>query len=81
VNIIKQKNKLGLIIDAPDLTLKEEKYHGLLAKYDVEHRVDSLPLTELVEFAENKLFSGDLVEKYLETSFLIFVLSSLGLLK
>ena len=24
-NIIKQKNKLGLIIDAPDLTLKEEK--------------------------------------------------------
>jgi glutamate racemase len=51
---------------ATQLTLKEEKFQGLISRFDPGHIVDMLPAPKLVEFAEKFVFSGSEVEAYLK---------------
>lgn len=55
-----------ILVMATDLTLKEDKYHDLLDTYDINHRVDSLPMPGLVEFAEKRIYDGNEVVTYIK---------------
>jgi glutamate racemase len=50
---------------ATPLTVKEDKLKNLLQQVDDDHRVDLLPLPQLVLFAESGKFEGVEVEAYL----------------
>lgn len=47
------------------LTMQGMKLTNLLSELDTKNRVDCLPLSGLVDFAENLEFSGENVERYL----------------
>ena len=59
------KNK-RVLVTATELTLKEEKFHNLVARVDSAHIVDMLPLPGLVEFAEKFVFDEQTVAPYLK---------------
>lgn len=54
-----------VLVLATSLTLKEEKFQSLVAKFDSEHIVDMLPASKLVELAEGFIFNGNEVESYI----------------
>ncbi|NLO92879.1 MAG: glutamate racemase [Clostridiaceae bacterium] len=54
-----------VLVLATSLTLKEEKFQSLVAKFDSRHIVDMLPAPRLVEFAESFTFSGPEVDSYI----------------
>lgn len=58
-----------ILVTATSLTLKEEKLENLLSKVDTKHVVDKLALDGLVGFAENFIFEGNEVEKYIQERF------------
>ena len=58
-------DKRVLVLATP-LTLKEEKYEILVSKVDMANIVDSLALPELVRFAEDFQFDGEIVKSYLK---------------
>ncbi len=63
-----EKNNNGakrVLVLATSLTLKEEKFQSLVAKFDSGHIVDMLPAPRLVEFAEHFNFDGNEVESYI----------------
>ena len=60
------------------LTMKGEKLLKLIDNIDTDKRVDCLPLSELVEFAEKMDFSGPEVIKYIEQKILQLELDQYG---
>lgn len=58
------KGKRVLVIATP-LTIKEDKLKNLVAKVDDMHLVDMLAFPKLVEFAEQRKFTGKEVEDYI----------------
>lgn len=58
-----------VLVTATPLSLKEEKYKKLVAHVDHEHRAVSLPLPELVTFAEAKNFDENMLRDYFEEKF------------
>jgi glutamate racemase len=58
-----------VLVFATELTLKLEKFQSLLAKVDTEHKVDYLPLQELVAFAERFEFKNPEIQSYLQEKF------------
>ncbi len=59
------KKQGRILVTATPLTLQEEKYQNLVHHFDINNRVDSLPLPRLVDFAENFIFD-ERVTQYLE---------------
>lgn len=53
---LENKEQGRILVTATPLTLKEEKYQNLVHNFDKNNSVDSLPLPELVDFAENFIF-------------------------
>ena len=53
---------------ATPITVRGEKMHVLLEKFDDSHRADLLALPELVRFAERGEFSGEAVTEYLRAA-------------
>lgn len=53
---------------ATPITVRGEKMHVLLEKFDDAHRADLLALPELVRFAERGEFSGEAVTEYLRAA-------------
>lgn len=68
--VISAKNDQKIIVTATELTLKLEKLDRLIHQLGVDDRVEEVPLQQLVEFAENGVFSGPEVEGYLKECFL-----------
>ncbi|MBE6022948.1 MAG: glutamate racemase [Cellulosilyticum sp.] len=65
VKLALDDNKEGkVLVTATPLSLKEEKYKNLVAHVDHQHRTSSLPLPELVTFAETKDFDEERIEAY-----------------
>lgn len=58
-----------VLVLATQLTLKEEKFINLVSRLDAENIVDSLPMPELVEFAEALSFEKNIVVPALKKKF------------
>ncbi|MCK4609366.1 MAG: glutamate racemase [Gammaproteobacteria bacterium] len=54
-----------ILVTATPLTLQEEKFQQLIDKTAAHHIADSLPLPELITFAENLEFSSAVIKPYL----------------
>jgi glutamate racemase len=63
---------------ATALTLQEAKFKDLVSVVDPEHIVDSLPMPELVEFAEKLIFDEAVVVPCLRQKFAALDLASYG---
>jgi len=61
--------KKRVLVVATPLTLKEEKFQNLVQRVDSMHLVDTLPMPELVEFAEKFIFHEDTIIKYIKEKF------------
>lgn len=62
------------LVFATELTLKEEKFHALVARVDAGQQVDYLPLQELVRMAEQFVFDDAVVLPYLRDKLAAFPL-------
>ena len=58
-----------VLVMATPVTLREERFRGLMERVDPDHRVDLLPMPELVRFAEAEQFSGEEIMAYLRERF------------
>ncbi|HNL40296.1 MAG TPA: aspartate/glutamate racemase family protein, partial [Saprospiraceae bacterium] len=67
-----------VLVVATELTLREEKFHHLVARVDTHQRVDYLPLQELVAWAERFEFSDDVIVPYLRQKLGAFDLDAYG---
>ncbi|MBK7937653.1 MAG: glutamate racemase [Lewinellaceae bacterium] len=63
--VLSDKRKRVLVF-ATELTLKEEKFHDLVARVDTQQIVDYLPLQELVMYAEHFDFDENKIISYLQ---------------
>lgn len=70
-------NKRVLVLATP-LTLKEDKFEDLVSKVDSDHIVDSLPMPELVSYAENFNFESKKIESYINDRLSGFDLEQYG---
>ncbi|RYM06055.1 glutamate racemase [Sporolactobacillus sp. THM7-7] len=73
-----EKRRKKVLVLATKLTLKEEKYHHLVARIDKHDIVDSLPLPGLVQFAEHFEFNEEKVARYLSEQLDSFDTSEYG---
>ncbi len=65
-----KENKQDLIIvSATDLTLRLQKLENLIHRLEVDEHVMPLSLQQLVNFAENGLFDGKEIAKYIQSAF------------
>lgn len=55
-----------IIVTATELTLKLEKLESLIQRLGVTEHVEELSLQRLVEFAENDIFDGEVLNNYLK---------------
>lgn len=67
-----------VLVVATELTLREEKFHHLVARVDTNQRVDYLPLQELVAWAERFEFSDEVIVPYLRQKLAAFDLDAYG---
>lgn len=58
-----------VLVLATELTLKESKLRNLIDRLEATDKVDLLPMSELVDFAEAMLFDGDRVRELLDKKF------------
>lgn len=58
---VQNGNGKRVLVLATPLTLREEKFHNLVQRVDMEHIVDYLAFPELVELAERMVFDYDKV--------------------
>lgn len=63
--VLNTEDKRVMVIATP-VTIREEKLINLVKRVDEEHRVDLLPVPELVTFAEEMEFDSYKVEEYLK---------------
>lgn len=75
---VEKCEKKRVLVFATPLTLREDKYEDLISKVDSDNIVDSLPLPELVKFAENFNFDGEIIENYLKGKLAAFDLEKYG---
>lgn len=68
------ENRRVMVIATP-VTIRESKLQHLLQRVDEDHRVDLLPMPQLVTFAEREEFEGPQVEDYLRSQFSEYDLS------
>lgn len=61
-----------VVVMATPMTLREEKFHHLLAQYEERAAVYPLPCPGLVEFVERGEISGERLEEFLRELFLPF---------
>ncbi|MFP4661498.1 MAG: glutamate racemase [Halanaerobiales bacterium] len=66
-----------VLVLATPLTLKEDKYEDLVSKVDSENIVDSLPLPELVNYAEEFKFQGE-VSRFIKSKLSLYDLDQYG---
>lgn len=66
---VRMTTQKRVLVVATPLTLKEEKLQNLIAKVDVENKVDLLPLPELVGYAEQFIFDEQIIAPYLKEKF------------
>lgn len=71
-------NGKRVLVLATALTLQETKFRDLVSEVDHEHVVDSLPMPELVEFAEQLTFDEAVVVPCLQRKFAGLALASYG---
>jgi glutamate racemase len=71
-------NGRRVLVLATALTLQEAKFKDLVSVVDPEHIVDSLPMPELVEFAEKLIFDEAVVVPCLRQKFAALDLASYG---
>ncbi len=64
-NTSTDKESGRVLVMATPVTIRENKLHSLLERIDTEHKVDLLPMPELVRFAENEIFEDEEVEGYI----------------
>lgn len=69
------ENKRILACATP-VTLKADRFENLINSLDINHLVDRLPLSGLVEFAENEQFESSEVLEYLKKEFAKFDLEN-----
>ncbi len=67
-----------VLVFATELTLREEKFHDLVARVDPEQQVDYQPLQGLVALAERFEFSDEIVLPYLQDKLAGYDLSAYG---
>lgn len=65
-----------VMVIATPVTIREEKLKNLLERVDENHRVDLLPLPQLVNFAEEEIFTPKKVLPYLTEAFSPYDLSN-----
>ncbi len=70
-------NKRVLVMATP-LTIKEEKFNNLVAKVDSQNIVDTLPLPQLVEYAEDFVFDEEIILPYLKEAMADYDIGSYG---
>jgi glutamate racemase len=58
-----------VLVLATELTLKESKLRDLINRLEATDKVDLLPMSELVDFAEEMVFDGELVKDLLDRKF------------
>ncbi|MBV1756854.1 MAG: glutamate racemase [Dethiosulfatibacter sp.] len=58
-----------VLVLATELTLKESKLRNLINRLDAKDKVDLLPMSELVDFAEEMIFEGERVKALLDQKF------------
>lgn len=75
---VKLNRKGPIIIMATPVTLKEKKFKNLIAKYQDDAEIISMPCPELVEYVESGDIKGDGVRKYLENKFSNFNKEDIG---
>jgi len=69
-----------VLVAATPLTLKESKFHELVKRVDDRSIVDTLPLPELVEYCEDLVFEGEMIESYFQQKLSGFQLEHYGTL-
>ncbi|MFP4017593.1 MAG: glutamate racemase [Halanaerobiales bacterium] len=67
-----------VLVLATPLTLKEDKYEDLVSKVDSDHIVDSLPLPELVNYAEKFQFEEEEVIEFIQSKLSSYDLDQYG---
>lgn len=77
---IERSGSKRVLVTATALTLKEEKFHNLVDRLDSKDIVDSLPLPELVEFAEGFIFDEGVIIPYLKEKLYQYDMSKYGTL-
>ena len=75
---VEKSNHKRVLVAATPLTLKEEKFHNLVSRVDVENLVDFLPLPELVDFAERFIFDEQMILTYLKKKLSPFDMGKFG---
>lgn len=66
---IEMNQEKRIMLLATPVTIKEEKLRRLLEKIDIQHKIDLVPLPNLVKFAESETFDDSIVENYLLDAF------------
>lgn len=66
---VEQTENNRILVIATPVTLRETKLKELIKRVDENHRVDLLPMPQLVEFAEAERFSGEDVDAYMSERF------------
>ena len=73
---IENKGKKKVLVMATPTTIREEKLHNLIEKFEAEEYVDLIPMPKLVEFAEKREFKSEKVEKYIKEELKIYNLEN-----
>lgn len=66
---VEQTDQRRVLVMATPVTLQESKLKALIERVDENHRVDLLPMPELVRFAEQEQFDSPESEAYLAQQF------------
>lgn len=66
VELAKEEAGTRVLVLATPFTIKGKPLHDLIARLDAEEIVDLMPMPRLVEFAEESVFEGPKVERYLQ---------------
>lgn len=67
-----QKEHPNVLVMATPMTLREEKFHALMKRYENEAEIISLPCPGLVEFVERGELEGEALEAYFKELFAPF---------
>ena len=66
---VEQTDQRRVLVMATPVTLRESKLKSLIERVDEHHRVDLLPMPELVRFAETEQFDTEELREYLKAQF------------
>ena len=77
---LKKDDNKKVLVMATALTLKEDKFRKLVHITGGDSRVEGLPMSGLVLFAEKKNFQGQEVEEYIRNSLSVFDLKEFSTL-